>query len=134
MTDILKAIVEKLKTHKIVKVSKFETSNRDTVFYDDVLSLTLEDNTTIELTLKSYDMTVKKPKATSYYSGYEDLDKKLSKLYSRQIEIEREYSKLNLKPCSKAFKVLQNEHRQITQDIDKLLGIGLQRDIEGPKK
>lgn len=79
---------------------------------------------------KAYYVTVKKPKATSYYSGYEDLDKKISKLYSKQIEIESETSKLKLPLDSKAFYVLQNEHKQIMNDIKSLLEIGKQRDTE----
>jgi len=57
LSDTLKEIVEKLKTQKIVKVSKSETCvSRNSIFYSDILTLTLEDNTTIELTLKAYDM------------------------------------------------------------------------------
>lgn len=67
MTDTLKEIAKKLETQKIVKASNFETCSRDSVFYDDCLSLTLEDGNTIELTLKAYDirktLKMKKPKS-----------------------------------------------------------------------
>lgn len=81
--DTLKAIVKKLETHRIVKVSKFESCSRDSVFYDDGLSLTLEDNTIIELTLKAYDMT--KPKEKHIIQR---MNEALSKEYSNLKELE----------------------------------------------
>jgi hypothetical protein len=55
---------------------------------------------------------------SSYYTGYEDLDKKLSKLYEEQVKIESE------KPT------LENSarHGQIIRRQDNLLLLGKIRD------